>query len=128
LREKYENDPSTHPDFDPDLWMEVGSSGGRDKNKVYGLSNTTALRARTCGWPVVSQRLGAPNQYWAPNLRSSWPCSNTRFISLENTSDSQQIMKNSAKWSYTLDHIWVIHVRSFFGCLVPGTTNLLLLL
>ena len=35
-------DPSTHPDFDPDLWMEVGSSGGPDDNRVYGLSNTTA--------------------------------------------------------------------------------------
>jgi hypothetical protein len=32
----------THPEFDPDLWMEVGSSGGPDKNQVYGLSNTTA--------------------------------------------------------------------------------------
>ena len=96
LRERYEDDPSTHPDFDPDLWMEVGSSGGRDKNKVYGLSNTTALRARTCGWPVVSQRLGAPNQYWAPNLRSSWPCSNTRLISPKNTSDYRRIMNTSS--------------------------------
>jgi len=42
LREKYEDDPLTQPDFDPDLWMEVGSSGGPDKNRVYGLSNTTA--------------------------------------------------------------------------------------
>jgi len=42
LRERYEDNPSTHPDFDPDLWMEAGSSGGLDKNRVYGLSNTTA--------------------------------------------------------------------------------------
>ena len=42
LRERYVDDPSTHPDFDLDLWMEVGSSGGPDKNQVYGLSNTTA--------------------------------------------------------------------------------------
>jgi len=42
LRERYGDDLSTHPDFDPDLWMEVGSSGGPDKNQVYGLSNTTA--------------------------------------------------------------------------------------
>ena len=42
MRERYRDDPSTHPDFDPDLWMEVGSSGGPDKNQVYGLSNTTA--------------------------------------------------------------------------------------
>jgi len=42
LRERYGDDPLTHPEFDPDLWMEVGSSGGPDKNRVYGLSNTTA--------------------------------------------------------------------------------------
>jgi hypothetical protein len=42
LRERYEDDPLTHLEFDPDLWMEVGSSGGPDKNWVYGLSNTMA--------------------------------------------------------------------------------------
>jgi hypothetical protein len=47
LRERYRDDPSTHPDFDPDLWMEVGSSGGPDKNRVYGLSNTTAENLRS---------------------------------------------------------------------------------
>jgi len=41
LRERYRDNPSTHPDFDPNLWMEVGSSGGPDKNWVYRLSNTT---------------------------------------------------------------------------------------
>jgi len=42
LRERYGDDILTHPEFDPDLWMEVGLSGGPDKNRVYGLSNTTA--------------------------------------------------------------------------------------
>ena len=42
LRERYGDDPSTHSDFDPDLSMEVGSSGGPDKNQVYGFSNNTA--------------------------------------------------------------------------------------
>jgi len=32
LKEKYEKEPLTHPDLDPDLWLEVGSSGGPDKN------------------------------------------------------------------------------------------------
>ena len=41
MRERYGDDPSTHLNFDPDLWMEVGSSGGPDKNQVYGLFNTT---------------------------------------------------------------------------------------
>jgi len=47
LRERYEDDILTHPEFDPDLWMEVGSSGGHDKNRVYGLSNTTADNLQT---------------------------------------------------------------------------------
>jgi len=47
LRERYGDDPLTQPDFDPDLWMEVRSSGGPDKNRVYGLSNTTAKKLRS---------------------------------------------------------------------------------
>jgi hypothetical protein len=39
LRERYRDDILTHPEFDPDLWMEVGSSGGLDKNRVYRLFN-----------------------------------------------------------------------------------------
>ena len=39
--------PLTHPEFDPDLWMEVVSSGGPDKNWVYRLSNTTADNLRS---------------------------------------------------------------------------------
>ncbi|KAL9354655.1 hypothetical protein Peur_052625 [Populus x canadensis] len=46
LRERYGDDPLTHPEFDLDLWMEVGSSGGPDKNWVYGLSNTTVENLR----------------------------------------------------------------------------------
>ena len=46
MRERYGDDRLTHPEFDPDLWMEVGSSGGPDKNRVYGLSNTTAENLR----------------------------------------------------------------------------------
>jgi len=47
LRERYGDNPLTYPDFDPDLWMEVGSSGGPDKNRVYGLSNTMAENLRS---------------------------------------------------------------------------------
>jgi hypothetical protein len=51
LRERYEDDPSTHSDFDSDLWMEVGSSGEPDKIRCMG---SPTLRPRTCGQPVVS--------------------------------------------------------------------------
>lgn len=47
MKERYGDDTLTHPEFDPDLWMEVGSSGGPDKNRVYGLSNTTADNLRS---------------------------------------------------------------------------------
>ena len=47
MRERYEDDILTHPEFDPNLWMEVGSSGGPDKNQVYELSNTTADNLRS---------------------------------------------------------------------------------
>jgi hypothetical protein len=46
LGERYGDDHLIHPEFDPDLWMEVGSFGGPDKNRVYGLSNTTAENLR----------------------------------------------------------------------------------
>ena len=42
LRERYRDDILIHPD----LWIEVGSLGGPDKNRVYGLSNTTAENLR----------------------------------------------------------------------------------
>ena len=46
LKERYADDILTHPEFNPDLWMEAGSSAGPDKNRVYGLSNTTAQNIR----------------------------------------------------------------------------------
>jgi len=92
LRERYGDDILTHPEFDPDLWMEVGSSGGPE---TIGFTGSPTLRPTTCGRPVVFQPLGAPNQYRAPNLRSSWPCSNTRLCSPKNTTTCQRSTHNS---------------------------------
>jgi len=110
-----------------------------------GCTGSPTLWPRTCGRSVVCQLLGAPNQYRAPNLRSSWPCSNTLLISPKNTSNywrimnntrlilprntsnSRRIMNNFAKWSWTWHHRVVIHVRPIFGCRVPGTTSIVLL-
>jgi len=58
-------------------------------------TGSPTLRLTTCGLPVVFQPLGAPNQYRAPNLRSSWPCSNTWLNSLTNTITYQQSTHNS---------------------------------
>ena len=42
LKERYGDDPSTHTNFNPDLWLEAGLSDGPDhRNRMYGLSNTT---------------------------------------------------------------------------------------
>jgi hypothetical protein len=109
-------------------------------------TGSLTLRSTTCGRPVVFQLLGAPNQYRAPNLRSSWPCSNTQLNSPKNTTTNQWSTRNSkrlmqnkerslhnkkrlmnsfAKWSWTWQHI-VEHVRLIlFGRI---TTSLLLLL
>jgi hypothetical protein len=46
LKKRYGDDPSTHLGFNPNLWMEVGSSGGHDKNRMYKLSNTTTKNLR----------------------------------------------------------------------------------
>ena len=147
LGERYGDDPLIHLEFDPDLWMEVGSFGGPDKNRFTG---SPTLRPRTCGRPVVFQSLRALNQYRAPNLRSSWSCSNTWLSSPKNTITYQRRMHNSkrnmhnkkrrmhngthnkkrimnsfAKWSSTWHHRVVIHVRLLlFGRI---TTSLLLL-
>jgi len=60
-------------------------------------TGSLTLRPRTCGRPVVFQLLGAPNQYRAPNLRSLWPCGNTRLISPKNTTTYQRSMHNSKR-------------------------------
>jgi 3-deoxy-D-manno-octulosonic-acid transferase len=39
LKERYENDPLTHPNLNLDLWLEAGSYGGTNRNHMYGLSN-----------------------------------------------------------------------------------------
>jgi hypothetical protein len=90
--------------------------------------DSPTLRQRTYGLPIVSQPLGALNCYRAPNLRSSWSCNNTWLISLKNMSDSRWIMNNSAEWSWTWDHRWLVRVHPIFGRMVPWMTSLLILL
>ena len=62
-----------------------------------GFMGFPTLWPRTCGRPLVFQPLGAPNQYRAPNLRSSWPCSNTRLSSPKNTTTSKRSMHTSTR-------------------------------
>jgi len=83
------------------IWNSIRICGWRldrlvDPKKI-GFTGSPTLRPRTCGQPVVFQPLGAPNQYRAPNLRSSWPYSNTRLSSLKNTTTYQRSMHNSKR-------------------------------
>ena len=101
-----------------------------------GFTGSPTLWPRTCGRPVVFQPLGAPNQYQAPNLRSSWPCSNTRLSSPKNTTiyrrsihNSKRIMNSFTKWSWTWHHKVVIYVRLLlFGRITTSLLPPLLLL
>jgi len=67
-----------------------------DPIKIWFTGSPT-LRPTTCGRPVVFQPLGAPNQYRAPNLRSSWPYSNTWPSSPINTTTYQRSTHNSKR-------------------------------
>jgi len=121
LKERYGDDPSTHPDFNPDLWIEVGSSDGPDTNRVYGLFNSTAenLRAARSVSTIESSQSVSSTQskefmalqqhtahltekymQLSVNYDNTWQImNNTRLISPRNTSNSRRIMNNLAKWS-----------------------------
>jgi hypothetical protein len=106
-------------------WISIWICGWRQDRLVdlikIGCTDSPTLQTITCGRFVVSQPLGALNQYRTPSLRRSWPWNS-------NISNSRWIMNNSASLSWTWDHIWVEGVCLFFGRMVLGTTSLLLLL
>jgi hypothetical protein len=130
------------------IWNSIRICGWRLDRQVdpikIGFTGSPTLRPTTCGRPVVFQPLRAPNQYRAPNLRISWPCSNTRLSSPKNTTTYQRSTRNSkrlmqnkerslhnkkrlmnsfAKWSWTWQHR-VEHVRLILFDRI--TTSLLL--
>jgi hypothetical protein len=118
-RERYGDDPLTHPDFDPDLWMEVGSSSGPDKNQVYGLSNTTAenLRsARSVSAVGSSPSVSSTQSDEFVALKQQYERLSTDYDKLR-----QMVMEMRSRMG---DHTW----QPLVGRTVPGTTSLLLLL
>jgi len=118
LRERYGDDPSTHPDFDPDSWMEARSSGGPDRNRVYGLSNTTAENLRTTH--SVSTVSAQSQEFVALQQHITHLIEKYERLS----ADYEQL----CQMSWILDHKWKVRVCPFFGRLFLGTTSLLLLL
>jgi len=86
------------------IWNSIRICGWRldcqvDPIKI-GFTGSPTLRPTTCGRLVVFQPLGAPNHYRAPNLRSSWPCSNARLSSPKNTITYQRSMHNSKRFMH----------------------------
>jgi len=141
LRERYGDDTLTHPEFDPDLWMEVGSSGGPDKNRVYGLSNTTAdnLRStRSVSTVGSSQSISSSQskefvalQQHTTQLTEQYDHLSAEYMQLKASHAKQRaestqkkwLMNSFAKWSWTWQHR-VEHVHLIvFGRI---TTSLLL--
>jgi hypothetical protein len=110
LRERYGDDPSIHPDFNPDLWMAVGSSGGPDKNQVYGLSNTTAenLRAASSASTVGSSQ-------------------SKEFVALQQHTSHLTEKYEQLSTNYELHQI-IMNMTSQSDFMVSGKTSLLLLL
>jgi hypothetical protein len=47
LKERYRDDLLTHSDLYSDLWLETGSSGRSNRNRVYELFNTMIKNLRT---------------------------------------------------------------------------------
>jgi hypothetical protein len=83
------------------IWNSIRICGWRLDRQVdpikIGFTGSPTLQLTTCDRPVVFQPLGAPNQYRASNLRSSWPCSNTRLNSPKNTTTYQRSTRNSKR-------------------------------
>jgi hypothetical protein len=99
LKERYEDNPSTHLDIDLNLWLEVGSSSGLDRNQMYELSNImvenfqTTYSASTVG---CSQSISSiQNQEFVVMLARQVI---GQFILMINMNDSLLIMNNSVDW------------------------------
>jgi len=54
LHERYIDFPLTHPELDPDLWLEAKSTDGSNRNWVYDILNTTIEDIRGKGRSVLT--------------------------------------------------------------------------
>jgi hypothetical protein len=123
FEERYGDDPSTHLDFDLNLWMEAISSGGPDKNQVYGLSNNTANNL----WAARSvSAVGSFRSILSTQSEEIMTLKQHMTDLTSNISNSRQIMNNSIRSSWIWDHRWMVHVRPIFGRMILGMTSLLL--
>jgi hypothetical protein len=128
LKKRHEDDPSIHPDFDLDLWLEARSFDGPNRNLVYELSNTTTENlwtARSVSIIRCLQSIPSTQSLEFVALLDQRVQKHT--TSMKTMNYSLRIIKNSAKWTWIWDHRWVVYVYPFIGPTVPETTSLLLL-
>jgi hypothetical protein len=124
-RERYEDDPSTHLDFDLNLWMKAWLFGGPDKNRVYWFSNTTAENLQTTRSISIVRSL----QSISSTQSQEFAALQQQTIHLTEKYERVSADCEELRWM-------VIDMRSQmggtcvppFGHMVSGTTSLLLLL
>ena len=58
---------STHLEFDPNLWLEVGSNARLDRNWVYDISNTTFenIQVDIVSWSFGTRNPNRPINHWS---------------------------------------------------------------
>ena len=77
------------------------------------------IRPITCMQLVVSQPLGAPNQYRAPNLKSSWPWSNTTQLTEKYNHLSAEYTELKANHEYLRQIVMNMASQSGDPCVPP---------
>jgi len=81
-------------------------------------TGSPTLQPTTCGRPVVFQPLGAPN------LRSSWPCSNTRlkaeYAQLKASQAQQRAESEQQKAAYEQLRKMVMNMATQSGTCAPN--------
>jgi len=131
LRERYGDNILTHSEFDPDLWMEVGSSGGPDKNRVYGLSNTTTdnLRmARSVSTIGSSQSISSSQskefvalQQRTAQLTESYNHLSAEYTQLKASHAQQRAESTQQKAAYKQLHKVVMNMATQSGTCAPNS-------
>ena len=130
LRERYEDDNLTHPEFDPDLWMEVGSSDGPDKNRVYGLSNITTdnLRStRSVSSVGSSQSISSSQskefvalQQHTTQLTEKYDHLSVEYAQLKASHAEQRVEFAQQKAAYEQLHEMVMNMATHSGTCAPN--------
>jgi hypothetical protein len=118
----------THQDLDPDLWLEIESSGGPDKNLVYELSNTTVKNLWMTRIASTVGRLQSTSSTQTPEfavmldqqVEAHMAHLNEKFERF--TNDYEELHRLVMEMRSQMNDIW----HPLIGTTVTTTTNLFL--